>query len=261
MAPKSNTAVATTAPGAMPDWMRDQLESDAGQGLSKEQADNLVPLVNVLQKLSPQVEKNDDRYLAGAEAGDIWLRNAPQELIKGSEGMVVQPCHFVKAFVEWVPRDKGGGFVAQHSEPPEDAKEYTDKQNPNKKKYLRPNGNELIETRNHVVLVYNAGTEQPLPYVIPMTGSGHTVSRDWMSKMNRKGNAPAYSSLYKLTTRLRKNQLGSWFTWDIEDAGWASQEQYEAGKALHNAFASGQKDIEVDTKDNGNNEQEDEKPF
>src|SRR5258708_4431967 len=65
------------------------LKSSPG-GLSKDQADNLIPFIYVLQPLSPQVMKGDAARIEGAEAGDIWLRNGP--VIKGEDGMLFQPC-------------------------------------------------------------------------------------------------------------------------------------------------------------------------
>src|SRR5262249_44679698 len=44
-----------------------KLEKAANKGLSKDAADNLVPLVYILQKMSPQVEERDPRYIPGAK--------------------------------------------------------------------------------------------------------------------------------------------------------------------------------------------------
>src|SRR5215475_3414815 len=81
----------------------------AGMGTSHAADDNLVPLVYILQKQSPQVERQDTRHIKGAEAGDIWLRNSPKEIVKGGEGILFQPCYFTINWIEWVPRERGGG--------------------------------------------------------------------------------------------------------------------------------------------------------
>jgi hypothetical protein len=221
----------------------------SGAGVSKAQDDNLVPLIYVLQKMSPQVDKGNDKYILNAEPADIWLRNASNPIAKGEEGIAFQHCYFSIDWVEWVPRDKGGGFVARHKKIPEDAKKMVDPQNPTKVRYVRPNGNEVIQTRYHVG--YAMTGDAPLPYVIPMSGSGHTVSREWMFRMNQKtladgSTAPSFGFIYRLRTRRRTNQLGTWFTWDVADERWATLEEVNRGAALFEAFASGEKVVEAE---------------
>jgi hypothetical protein len=246
------TAVVPTKTSALPPAeLESAMAKYAGAGVSKAQDDNLVPLIYVLQPLSPQIDKRDDKYVEGAEPADIWLRNAATPIVKGEEGIAFQHCFFSIDWVEWVPRDKGGGFVARHKTIPEDAKKTADPQNPNRVRYVRPNGNEVIQTRYHVgyALVKNA---VPLPYVIPMSSSGHTVSREWMFRMNQKSladgsTAPAFGFIYRLRTRRRTNQLGSWFVWDVSDERWATLEEIKRGASLFEAFSSGEKQVEAET--------------
>lgn len=102
-----------------PQFLDQFAERDAGEGVSTSAADNLVPLVYFLQTNSPQVNRREEKYVEGAEPGDIWLKGAPagSEIIKGEDGMIFQPCFFYRSVGEWVPRDEGaggGGFVAEH---------------------------------------------------------------------------------------------------------------------------------------------------
>lgn len=234
----------------LPATILEQMEGDAGKGISEAQEDNLVPLIYALQKGSPQVNKRDDAYIEGAEAGDIWLRNASQEIVKGQEGITFQPCYFFKDWVEWIPRDAGGGFVGRHVVPPPEAKKQVNPKNPQAAIYVMPNGNELIETRSHVGFVLTP--DGPLPYVVPFKSTGHVVSRAWMVLMNAKRTpqgkkAPPWAFLYKLSTKFRKNEFGDWFVLDAKDAGQIKKvEDYTRGKALYEAFASGAKQAEAE---------------
>lgn len=235
-----------------------ELSEDFDAGTSKASEDNLVPIIYVLQKLSPQTDERNPKYVDGARPGDIWLRNAPNPIIKGDEGMIFQPCYFSIDWIEWVPRERGGGFVARHGSlpnprqcPVNDAKQEMDVQNPSRIKYTRPNGNEIIQTRNHIGYVLNSG--EPLPFVIPMTSTGHSISRSWMTLINSKQyvggrpvspgrSAPSYAYLYRLRTRQRSNAMGTWYTWDITDErevlpDW---EQYKRGKMLNESFKTQQ---------------------
>ena len=217
------------------------MEQDAGLGTSNDTADNLVPLIYVLQKLSQAVDKQNPEYIKGAEPGDIWLRNAPEPIAKKIR---FQPCFFYKQWVEWIPLSAGGGFVGATDERPDEAIEAPNPKNANRKVWLMPNGNELSETRYHVGnVLFDDGLT--LPYIIPFSSSGHTVSRQWMFLMNSRTlpngvRTPSWATTYELTTKLRKNAAGSWHVLDINIDDWVSDEvTYNKGKALYNAFSAG----------------------
>lgn len=248
VATKKTHAVAPGTAGALPAHLASKMAEHAGKGVSTDQADNLIPLIYVLQPLSPQVNKRNPAYIKDAEPGDIWLRNYQDPIVKGEEGIIFQPCFFSKDWVEWVPRDDGGGFVARHDELPKDAKLIEDDKG--RKKYVRPNGHEVIETRYHAGYVYT--DTGPVGYVIPLTSTGHTVSRDWMFRMNNKQlpsgeKAPSWAFLYRLKTKERSNAAGTWFTYEIQEEGWVqTEEDLDRGFQLHNAFATGAKKAEHD---------------
>lgn len=253
--------VATTGDDgdALPDFLNEEIAKDTGKGLSTDRADNIVPLLYVLDAKSPQVNKRNENYVEGAEAGDIWLRGTG--IIKGMVGTVFQPCHFSKDWVEWVPRDDGGGLVGRYAERPKEAIEEHDADNPNIVRYKMPNGNELKETRYHVGIVYTKVNVvrgrlvieegcRILPYVLPLTGTGHTVSRQLMFMMNSKtmpngDRIPSFAFMYKLKTKARKNKKGEWFLADFSDLGPVpSRVEYTRGRELHEDFTRGDKVIE-----------------
>lgn len=247
--------------GALPAHLMGLAEADAGKGVSNDQADNLVPLIYVLQTNSPQVNKRDEKYVEGAEPGDILLKGAPRPVVKGEgEGVLFQPCWFDKCVNEWIPRNpdgSGGGFVARHEAMPSDAQEV---ELPGKagerprKKMMSPRDTEYIETREHAGFAYTENG--PLPYIIALSSTGHQMSREWMPLMNQKrlpnGKvAPSWCALYRITSRLRKRGAQTWFVLAATDAGptnttaWATADQYAKGKALYEAFASGAKQAEA----------------
>jgi hypothetical protein len=83
---------------------------DAGKGYENQSSDDVqIPFLNVLQGLSPEVVDEDSDLKAG-----MIFNTVTQEAIKGSDGMVVIPVTTQHVFVEWVPRLKGGGYVATH---------------------------------------------------------------------------------------------------------------------------------------------------
>lgn len=250
-APTKSTAVAKKQTGAVAsaEEMAKMMAGDAGKGVSTAMEDNVVPLIYILQAQSPQAQKKKEEYIDGAEAGYIWFRGT-KSLVDGEDGILAQPCYFSKSWIEWMPNR--GGFVARHDERPADAVQKTDPQNPKRKFWERPNGNIVVETREHVVLVHEV-FDRPTPFVIPMSGSNHTASRGWMGAMNRKiipGSdepAPSFGFLYRLRTTFRTNDQGDWYAWDIQDelndndepAMVTDVEAYKAARKICDDFSRG----------------------
>lgn len=251
--PKSNVP-APAASAGVPAFMADKAKSDVGKGTSQSQDDNLVPLIYVLQAQSPQVQTRNPEYIDGAVAGDIWLRNAAEPIVKGEEGFLFQPCFFSKDWVEWKPNR--GGYAGRHDTRPADAVERPDPQDPERKLWMRPNGNIVQETRYHIGFVIDEKTGAAFPFVIPFKGSGHTVSRQWMFMMNGKsipgveGPAPSWSCYYRLKTKFKSNTKGEFFVLDPEDAGWVETEaDYQRGQKLYEGFATGAQKIAAEEED------------
>ena len=231
-----------------PAYLEEAMKTDAGKGVSTDAADNLVPLAYVLQGLSPQVDESNPAYIPGAKAGDVWLRNYSTPIVKGKDGMLFQPCYFSKDWVEWVPREKGGGFVARHADKPNDAEDR------NGKLVRRSNGNEVRETRYHSGFVHLEG--HSVPFVIPLTSTGHTVSRNWMFAMSQRINGggkiePSFCQLWRLRTTQRSNAKGKWYVFEPSFEDYVSLEDFAKGRALNAAFTAGEKvaeaPIEVET--------------
>lgn len=248
VAEKEKVAVpAVQSQAGPPAELAEMMRADKGKGVSTSQSDNLVPLVYILQPLSPQVARRNPAYIEGAEPGMFWLRNAPVEIHSGDDGILVQPCYFMKDWVEWRPRDSGGGFVARHQESTEDRCPVTDaveKEDANKRvKWIRPNGNEVIQTRSHVVRIFTP--DGVLPYIIPFSSTGHTTSKAWSQLINTMTASVGFAGKYRLTTRERTNPMGTWFGVDAKFESWCTPEEYKAGKQLYEAFASGAKAAEA----------------
>jgi hypothetical protein len=236
------------------------IEEDADAGTSKDMSDNIVPLIYILQPLSPQVNRGTEQ-VPGAAAGDIWFRGT-KNFIKGDVGMVVQWCFFDKCWIEWAP-DRGG-FVARHKERPSGAVQVLDpRDDAGKRKIWKTSAdkgaNDLVESREHVVIV-REGLDRPQPYVIPMSGSQHTSARGWMMLANGQvipgtNKTPAiWACLYRMKTKFIDDGKHQWFGWEIENASedgstaWvASAEDYANGKKLHGDFSSGALKADVDS--------------
>ena len=184
--------------------------------------DFAIPFIRVLQPMSPQLQKQHGSYVEGASAGDLY-NTVTGESYDGVKGIVIVPCAYNKKYIEWVPREKGGGLVnANHdisilskcSKDPETRRSYTS------------DGNEIVETAQFFVLVL--GGDSPQQAVVTFTSTQLGVARKWLTMLrmarveNSKGDsveAPMFAYTYRLTTTTQSNDKGSWNGYSVNQEG------------------------------------------
>jgi hypothetical protein len=243
---KKNQEVAETQDASLPTELMGDMAQDAGQGFENTDADSYsIPFLQALQALSPQVDESDGAYVDGAKQGMI-INTVSNELFTHEDGVVVLPVHFDRSFIEWVPRNQGGGFVAAHSV--EDGKELATSGEREGGAVKLPNGNQLVDTRQHYVLIIreDGSTE---PAMISMSSTQIRKSRDWMTQMrNLKAKAPdgtlftppTFAYKYRLTTVKESNDQGSWWGWSIKPEGWVDDASlYHQAKSLKDDIMRG----------------------
>lgn len=256
---KPGTAVAkqTTGKSNVPAHLASY--KSEGRGTSTDAHDNIIPMGRVLQKGSQEVDKKAPQYVAGSEPGDIYIKNGSPPIIKADTGFLFQPVHYRWGYVEWLPRNKGGGggagFVAFHEsdKKPTNTKMAPDPMNPERQIEVRKdNGNMIVETRYHSGFLIPEDDGAPMPLVLPFSGSGHSVSKSWMGMMNRKiingVKADSWCCYYRLKAVYKTKGPNSWHLLEVSDAGedgetmWApTVEDLERGKELFIGMDSGAK--------------------
>lgn len=194
-------------------------ETDAGAGLDFGAQDMAIPFLMALQSGSPQV-KRGEQQVPGAAEGDIF-NTITGEIFKSGIGVNVIPCAYQKRWVEWRPRESGGGFVAQHeSEAIMASCKRVDG------KDVLPNGNVIVTTAYHYVIVISPNGDYSMA-VISMASTQLKKSRKWNSlianqkmttKDGRKFTPAMYAVMYKLDTVPESNERGAWSGWHIEVA-------------------------------------------
>jgi hypothetical protein len=223
----------------------DDFSADANEG-SKDLGigDIAIPFFSILQGLSPQCTEGTPKFNENARPGMI-LNNVTGELIKGKDGIAVLRAAYVKELIEWKPRESGGGLVARYGIENPIARTTT----PNEKgQPVLPNGNFLVETAEHFVIVVGQGKADWAQ--IPMKSSQLKYSARWNSLISGqtmvKDNGesfhlPSYAVIYRLRTQPDKNGKGqTYFSWEITKEGIVSDpRQYEAAKSYREAVTSG----------------------
>jgi hypothetical protein len=212
---KSNTEVAerpSTAVGQVYDY-----GGDAGAGFEGTKGSDLsIPFLQVLQANSPQVE---DQKPEGAAAGMLY-NTVTGELTKGE--VVFLPVHKQDSYVEWVPRDSGGGFVGLHAPDSAEVKAAIAANGGDRfKKLVTGKGNDLIETHYmYGLLLDETGTQTQGFAVLAFASTKIKPYRDWTTAMYMvKGRPPLFAFRAKIATVKQKNEKGSYFNYHISPFG------------------------------------------
>jgi hypothetical protein len=212
-------------------------EQYAERGVSFKQEDQLIPMIYVLQQMSPSVDKRGTNYINGAEAGDFWLRSALEPIRNGEDGIAAIPVEMYHTWIEWLPNR--GGFVARHDAPPKDmvSKMVRGDDGREKTALVRGNGNLIVETREFYILVDGD------PYVFPCSSTKHTFAKSWQTMFHRFKHPktgkilPAFAHKYRLSTIPASNALGKWFGLKFEDMGETPLAELKKAIAFSEAIA------------------------
>tara|TARA_R110002020_G_scaffold247720_1_gene461674 strand:+ start:51 stop:830 length:780 start_codon:yes stop_codon:yes gene_type:complete len=201
--------------------MVSKFEAVASRGLENiRQEDKGMPTLKLLQNGSPEVNKNDGRYIKDAQPG-MMLDPAGDTLYNGEEGVRVVPFAFGVQYVEWADRGTGPKSPIAFHAITSDVLGETVKDGSYKDRL--PNGNYLEKTAYHFVLLVPEGTA-PKPAMVTFKSTNLKVSRRWnnlMTDVQFKGQnsyftPPSFSHYYKLKSSQQSNDKGSWYNWGIE---------------------------------------------
>ena len=189
-----------------------------------------LPFLKVLGQLSPQVTQGDSQFIPEARAGMIY-NTVTDELFDGAKGITVVPCYYKLEYIEWKDREKGAVAPVNVYTSDSDIMSKTTRGDDGKDRL--ENGNYIEETASHYVLIVEP--DKTSTALLTMKSTQRKKSKKWNSMMmslrqKRKSGAgffkPApFTQKYSLKTVLEKNNLGSWFGWEIEHVGGVDSEE------------------------------------
>jgi len=172
--------------------------------------DYKLALLLVLQSNSPQVDT-----VPGAKAG-MFINSVTNELYEGKSGILFQPCARRAQYLEFIPRDNGGGFAGlyePHDSFVHEAQKRHKEEGGAYGKLTTEEGNELVDTRTMLgYLIRSNGTKIALS--IPFASTKIKHFKGWMSMAKDQfypGSNTAiklWGLLYRITTYDDKNKKG-----------------------------------------------------
>lgn len=198
-------------------------------------ADLVIPRLEVVQSLSPCRQKNDPDYIEGAEEGQLY-NNVTRELY--GEEVTVIPCFFLKEWLIWKDRKKGGGFRGAFP-----TKEAADKGIAELRdgdgKPENPADFTALDTAQHFCLLLPPNGGKPQQIVISMAKSKMKVSRKWNSLIQLTGD-DSFARCYKVISVDDKNSNNQDFkNLAVKALGYASESLYIAGEKMYQAIKGG----------------------
>ena len=216
-------------------------KSMSGFGKLNLSRDTAIPYISILQTSSPQVNPSKAEHLESAKAGQLF-NTVTQETF---DTIKVIPVFYHLKYVEWKPREQGGGFINSHDA--DSGIIGQTKRDPMNGKMTLPNGNHIVQTAYHYVLMLGSdGGYQNA--VISMSSSQLKKSRRWNSLMlsqKVKGPSgmftpPTYAMTYTLSSVSESNDRGSWFGFSIEKGEQVTDASiYGESKAFAQSASSG----------------------
>jgi len=222
-------------------------EKHAGEGHGQVGAEDLItPRIQIIQALSPVLQKSKPEYHADASAGD-FLFTGNSSIIDGEEGFLFQPCWYDRNYVEWNLRESGGGLVAVH--PADTDLIYKAERDAQYRDIVTHNDGrrtQLVNTGNHYGFLHADDTTYRC--VINLSGSQLKHSRAWNNMVvtqvakGKKGtfNPPAFAQLYRVCTKEESNDKGSWYGFNVAMETFVSdKEQFSSGQDFANFCEEG----------------------
>lgn len=239
--PGTNVAVKDEVDGEMiivsdqvPEHLKDAIGSNRGsENVSND--DLIVPRLEILQAISPQLTEGDPAYIPGAKAGD--LINSVTNVIYGKQVPVI-PVHFQKLYLVWLDRQKGGGFRGAFKDEPA-AQERANAEGG------KAAGFEVIDTPTHLCLLPNVSTGKFEEIMIAMPRTKAKISRQW-NTMIKLANKARFAMAYEVGTVLQKNTQGDFYNFAIQPMGYTPKHLFDRAVALYEAINKGDRTAKMD---------------
>lgn len=203
----------------------DEFAQYAGAGLEEVSGTDItVARLVILQALSPTCLPGHAKHIKGAAQG-MMINTLTREIydVNEQDPLVVVPVYFNVRYIVWRPREvQGGGIVSVLDRIEGAALERTTTRNA-KNQNILPDGNILVQTNQHFVVVYEPTTGNMFKAIISMSSTALKYSRSWLGvidnqKMVIKGKnvkLPSFARMYQVRTGLEQKGDNLWASWNI----------------------------------------------
>lgn len=224
-----------------------------GRGFEEADVDAFsIPFIAILQKSSPQADKDDPAYVKGAAPG-MFINSVTLDLFSEIE---LVSCAYQRRFNRWAPRDAGGGFKGMFLPSAIAGLEANGTIKPDEEGirlfFPMPDGsiNEkkcdiLTDTRMHYCLLPE-GDGKMAQVAASFSRTQLKKSKGWMTLMQTRG-GDMFGTVYKCTTKKEENDKGSWYGWVITAERPATPEEVKAAENFYTAVTAGKVKVKMES--------------
>lgn len=179
------------------------------------------PTLKLMQNLSPELDEDEEKHIPDAEAGDLVVDDGTtQTLFDGKEGITFIPLLSRKRWNEWVPRKRGGGFVASYA-----SKEEAEA-------YFSP-GNELNVAIEYLCTTNEVDSEGNYTALLIQFNSPTKMAVARALATYIKEYKTMYGVAYQIKSKKQTNKAGQkFFNFEITPRGWLKEQLYSTVQAL-----------------------------
>lgn len=211
----------------LPAYLQNQGPARGAENVKTE--DMVIPRLELVQSLSPCLdETNASAYIEGAKAGMLF-NNVTRE-VYGSAVDVI-PVFFMKEYIIWKDRKKGGGFVGAFSTMASAEAAMNDMED--------QNDHRINDTANHFCLLRNPNTGRLEEIVVSMAVTKLKVSRTWNSLIRLAG-GDSFARVYTIGTFTDANKAGEQYkNLTIKSKEFPTEEEYKRAEGLYMAVSAG----------------------
>ena len=241
-----SNAVAEVKKTEMSVELMDDILDSAGEGTTFSAEEMQMPRIKLLQKMSPEIDKKDAKFIQDASPGDM-ANDVTKEFLEGKKGMTVVPVYQTTSYTEFTPKEKGGGYIGtvNASDP-----RLSQTERNGSVETFRDNGNELVKSDdNYCLIVAEDGSYSPA--LIGMKSSSLKVSRRWKTqialqsvkhpKTDKQVKPALFATMWKLGSVEESRDGNTWSIYTIEKIGLVnSRDLLQEAKTLRESIASGQ---------------------
>lgn len=193
--------------------------------------DVAMPRINLLQQLSPQVNKNKAEFVEGAEPGQLF-NTVTNEFV---DKLLVINLYYDKGYVVFRKRAFGGkDFQGNHDTEAATIAHLTE-QGKDPAQY------DISETANHHLLLLDEKGTPISPAITSMSSSKLRVSRQWNTELQlltQRHGAPRFGSIWEVSSKAESNAKGdTYYNLAVNQVGWANEALTERARVEYEGAA------------------------
>ena len=181
---------------------------------------SFFPRISLTQALSQAVDPGSKNYVKGAKPGDfVWSSSGGSQILGESFQCIVLGT--TKHYTEWIPRKRGGGFVASYDSKEEMEAGYQQ-------------GNDISVSIDFLLLLIDGKEETDEATLAIMsfdTPTKHAVQRVWKKLIEE--NETLSGMVYEIRMRPARNAANQpYFSMDVDNVEWVPKTLYNSAQIL-----------------------------